>query len=295
MIGGGAAVVGVGLILGLAGVFNNSSTPVSQPVNPPPVVQVDPGTTVPPVVQQDNNLQRQSIRAKEASLYRDANNAYYQTNARGQRTGGTGEAYLNMSGQEVSRGQDFAAHVQLLDKGQVSVFLAVGPYAGSRIEFTPVRNGGATVAYSRVGQEATGSDGSTVVYSQLPAAQQTAQTVSMRSPSAAGSGVSVPVDAFSFTKMVQEDGNAVEIYTIKGDVQQGIFSVTIFNGDVYNVNFANGQYSVNSVFLHFPNWQETVARGGEIDARGIQTINGRVNVAPAVRPVQSVPAPVPGG
>jgi len=303
LLGGGAAVLGVGLVLGLAGVFNGSSNPgpVTQP--PTPVVQVEPGTVTPPPVVQTSSaaqLLQQSIRAKENSIYRNSATAYYETNSRGNRTGGTGEAYIDMSGQEVQRGRDFAAHVQLFDKGQVSILVAAGPYAGSRIEFTPVRNGGATVTYNRVGQEARGSDGQTVVYQALPSAQQTTQSVSMRSPAAAGSGVSVPVNAFEYTKMVQEEGQQVEIYTIRGDVEQGIFSVKIFNGDVYDVNFSNGQYSVNSVFLHFPNWQETVARGGEIDARGIQTINGRLNVAPAVRPgpavtQQSAPAPVPGG
>lgn len=305
LIGGGIAAGVVVLAAGLTAVFNTSAPPATVNTNPPPVVQVDPA----PHQNQNQNqppavsgyvLERNSVAAKEAAIYRDAAHSYYQTDASGRRTGATGEAYLNLNGQEVQRGTDFAAHVELFDKGMVSLFVASGPYAGSRIEFTPVgTRGGSAITYTRVGQEAMANDNQTVIYRNNATANQVTQTVAMRSPAAAGNGVSVPGNAFEFEKQVREGGEYVSIYTVRGNVEEGIFSIKIFNGDTYEVNLANGQYSVNSVFLFHPNYQEEYARTGvEVDASNIPTINGRLNVAPAVRPLPAVTqqgAPRPGG
>lgn len=302
LIGGGIGVGVLALTLTLSGVFNSASNNQTAPVTPPPIVQVQPPVQTQQPVQAELSaaqLLQQSVAAKQGVIYRDPARAYYQTTRTGARTGELGEAYLNLNGQEVRAGQDFAAHVQLLSKGAVSLLVASGPYAGSRIEFTPVgTRGGSSITYTRVGQEAIGADGRTTVFQVLPTAQQTTQTVSMKSPATAGNGVTVPGSAWEYEKQVQEKGEFVSIFRVQGNVEEGVFSIRIFNDDVYQVNFATGQYSLNSVYLFHPNWETHFERTGqELDVRGNPTINGVLNVAPAVRPqpVTAQRAPRPGG
>ncbi len=287
LVGGGIAAGAVILAVGLGAVFNNSSAPAPVNPNPPAVVQVDPvpQQQLPPAVVTQSNLLQQSVAAKEGVIYRDAARIYHETNAQG-RNIATGESYINATGQEVRAGQDFAVHVSLFDKGGFSLLVAQGPYAGNRIEFMPVGNrGSSSVTYSHVGQEAVGTDGRTVVFQALPQSQRTTQTVAMKSPAVLGSGVNVPGSAWEFENKVSDHGNTVTSYIVSGSVEDGVFNVKIWNGDTYAVNFANGEYAVNSVYLYYPNYEADYARTGvEVDASRIPTVKGVLNVAPAVRP-----------
>lgn len=301
LIGGGIGVGVLALTLTLSGVFNSASNNQTAPVTPPPVVRVEQPPQQAPVQTQLTAAQllQQSIAAKQGVIYRDPARAFYETTRTGARTGETGEVYLNLNGQTVRAGQDFAVHGELFAKGGFSLLVAAGPYAGSRIEFTPVGpRGGSSITYTRVGQEAIGQDGRTTVFQVLPVNQQTTQTVSMKSPATAGNGVTVPAGAWEFEKQAQEQGEFFPLFTIRGNVDDGVFSVKIYNGDTYNVNFASGQYSVNSVFAYHPNYEsETDAGAAPISRRTIPTVNGQLNVAPAVRPQPAAAQRVltPGG
>lgn len=291
-------VVGVGslaLAVGLTGVFTMYSGRNAPDKPPTPVVETyqPPANTGPQITQQDaNSIRAESIRAKESVIYRDDSRVYRDdSNARG-------EAYIGANGLEVQRGQDFAVHVQLFDQGAISVLVASGPYAGSRIEFTPVgTRGTSSITYTKVGQENIGADGSTVRFEALSASARTTQTVSMKSPATMGSGVSVPDNAAEFEKIVREGGESLRAFTVYGSPQEdGVFSIAIWNGDVYTVDLKTGQYSVDSVFLYHPNYQEEYQRTGvEVSRDDIPVVKGVLTVAPAHTPSAPVNRTAPAG
>jgi len=130
-------------------------------------------------------------------------------------------------------------------------------------------------------------------FTALPQGQRTEQTVSMKSPAIQGSGVQMPGSAFEYDKNVRERGEYVRAFTVKGNVEEGVFQVKIWNGDTYTINFATGQYTVDSVFLFHPDYvEETQRTGVNIDASTIPLVKGVVNVAPAHR---AAPAPTRRG
>lgn len=289
LIGGGIATGALVVTLGLTAIFNRASDKPAAPV-PPRTEQTQ--TYQPPPSEQSGVTLAQSYAAKQSAIYRDQIQIYKETDRSG-RMIGTGEAYLNANGQAVQYGSDFAVHVSLFEKGGVSLLVASGPHAGSRVEFMPVGvRSTPRVTYSRVGQELTTPDGPR--FQMLPLAQRTEQTVPMKTPAMQGSGVAMPDQAWEFDKNVRENGEMVRAFTVRGNVEDGVFSVKIWNGDTYTINFATGQYTVDSVFLFHPNYLEDKQRTGvDVDASTLPLVKGVVQVAPAQRPAPSQ-APVPG-
>jgi hypothetical protein len=288
LIGGGIATGALVVTLGLTAVFNSAS---HKPAAPVPTTQQT-QTYQPPVQPQTPPSERsgvtlaQSYAAKQSAIYRDQIQIYKETDRSG-RMVGTGEAYISANGQAVQYGSDFAVHVSLFEKGGISLLVASGPHAGSRVEFMPVGvRSTPRITYSRVGQELATPDGPR--FQMLPQAQRTEQTVPMKTPVIAGNGVAMPDQAWEFDKNVRENGETVRAFTVKGNVEEGVFSVKIWNGDTYTINLATGQYTVDSVFLFHPNYlEETQRTGVNIDASTIPLVKGVVQVAPAPRPAPS--------
>lgn len=294
LIGGGIATGALVVTLGLTAIFNNAS---DKPAAPQPPRSEQTQTYQPPATQTPGSEQSgvtlaQSYAAKQSAIYRDQIQIYKETDRAG-RMIGTGEAYISANGQAVPYGSDFAVHVSLFEKGGISLLVASGPHAGSRVEFMPVGvRSTPRVTYSRLGQEIQTPDGPR--FQLLPQGQRTEQTVPMKSPAIAGSGVAMPDQAWEFDKNVREGGESVRAFTVRGNVEEGVFSVKIWNGDTYTINFATGQYTVDSVFLFYPNYLEDKERTGvDVDASTIPLIKGVVQVAPAQRPAPS-PARAPG-
>lgn len=289
LIGGGIATGALVVTLGLTAVFNSASDKPAAP-QPPRTEQTQ--TYQPPVQAQNPPSEQsgvslaQSYAAKQSAIYRDQIQIYKETDRSG-RMVGTGEAYISANGQAVPFGSDFAVHVSLFEKGGISLLVASGPHAGSRVEFMPVGvRSTPRITYSRVGQEIATPDGPR--FQMLPQAQRTEQTVPMKTPAIAGSGVAMPDQAWEFDKNVRENGETVRAFTVKGNVEDGVFSVKIWNGDTYTINFATGQYTVDSVFLFHPNYlEETQRTGVNIDASTIPLVKGVMQVAPAQRPAPS--------
>ena len=289
LIGGGIATGALVVTLGLTAVFNSSS---DKPAAPQPQRTEQTQTYQPPVQAQNPPSEQsgvslaQSYAAKQSAIYRDQIQIYKETDRSG-RMVGTGEAYISANGQAVPFGSDFAVHVSLFEKGGISLLVASGPHAGSRVEFMPVGvRSTPRITYSRVGQEIATPDGPR--FQMLPQAQRTEQTVPMKTPAIAGSGVAMPDQAWEFDKNVRENGETVRAFTVKGNVEDGVFSVKIWNGDTYTINFATGQYTVDSVFLFHPNYlEETQRTGVNIDASTIPLVKGVMQVAPAQRPAPS--------
>ena len=289
LIGGGIATGALVVTLGLTAIFNSASDKPAAPV-PPRTEHTQ--TYQPPPSEQSGVTSAQSYAAKQSAIYRDQIQIYKETDRSG-RMIGTGEAYINANGQAVQYGSDFAVHVSLFEKGGVSLLLASGPHAGSRVEFMPVGvRSTPRITYSRVGQEIATPDGPR--FQMLPLAQRTEQTVSMKTPAMQGSGVAMPDQAWEFDKNVRENDEMVRAFTVRGNVEDGVFSVKIWNGDTYTINFATGQYTVDSVFLFHPNYLEDKQRTGvDVDASTLPLVKGVVQVAPVQRPVPSQ-APAPG-
>jgi len=289
LIGGGIATGALVVTLGLTAIFNSASDKPAAPV-PPRTEHTQ--TFQPPPSEQSGVTSAQSYAAKQSAIYRDQIQIYKETDRSG-RMIGTGEAYINANGQAVQYGSDFAVHVSLFEKGGVSLLLASGPHAGSRVEFMPVGvRSTPRITYSRVGQEIATPDGPR--FQMLPLAQRTEQTVPMKTPAIQGSGVAMPDQAWEFDKNVRENGEMVRAFTVRGNVEDGVFSVKIWNGDTYTINFATGQYTVDSVFLFHPNYLEDKQRTGvDVDASTLPLVKGVVQVAPVQRPVPSQ-APAPG-
>jgi hypothetical protein len=86
----------------------------------------------------------------------------------------------------------------------------------------------------------------------------------------------------SIEKLVSENGELVPAFLLRGSPEvDGLFSVSIWNGDTYNFNLKNGEYSIDSVFAFVPNYIE---QNIEVDRNQIQVIHGVLEVAPAMRP-----------
>jgi hypothetical protein len=231
---------------------------------------------------------QQSIKEKQSVIYRNDAIVYRDDN------GNRGEAYINAAGKEVGAGEDFAVHVSLFDQGGISVLVAAGPYAGSRVEFFPVATDGAHVTYSKLGAESMGPDGKTLRFTAWPQEQRIVNTTSLKEkPKVAGSRVTVAYNAGEFGKIVQEDGRNVYAFTLTGSPQKdGLFSVTIWNGDTYAINLQTGRYSVDSIFLFHPDYQIEKARTGvDISRDTIPLINGIVKMTAPAPQTNSAPKP----
>jgi hypothetical protein len=276
------AAAGGAALLGLAGIFALSSGKSEPPKAPQQQVQTVP--VAPPVkAPVVTYTQAQSIQAKEASIYRDDTLAHYIGNTRT-------EAYIAGNGEEVRAGRDFAVHAGLFNKGGISVLVAAGPYAGTRITFLPVRAGSPLVALDKLGTEIA-SGGRTALYKTLPAAERARAMDFLRAPQLQGSGVSAPVSGREFVKRTQENGRTATAFTLTGSPEvDGVFAVKIWNGDTYNVNLRTNEYSVHSVFLFRPNYQEEFkATGAKVSRKDIPVINGALSPALARTPKAPTP------
>jgi hypothetical protein len=285
ILGGGVA--GLALVVGLATVFSgaskNDNAPAPQPTQQTqtqqptqPQYQEPQGQYTAPAATASQLLQ-QSIRAKESVIYRDESSVFHD------KAGRLAEAYLTIDGREVPKGQDFAVHAQLFNKGGFSLLIASGPYAGTRLEIFPVNNGGGSrFTYTKAGQEAVGSDGKTVVFQALPSSQRMTQTVSMKSPAQLGSGVQAPSNGWTFEQMGQGSKGYTRAFELKGAPDDGVFSVKLWNDDTFTFNLKTGDYTFDSVFLYHPNYLQT----GE-SVKGTPVVNGAMNIAPAAAPVRT--------
>lgn len=279
LIGGGAlaglAVLGSAFALavsnGNGGTPAGGNVPNSQPYS----------------TQDKESIIRESVSEKQSVIFRDDTRVYRDDN------GKRGEAYINGSGKEVSAGEDFAVHVTLFDKGGISVLVAEGPQAGARVEFFPVDAKGPHITYNKVGKTSLGPDGKTMRFQALPEGKRSANTVVMQArPKVSGSSVTVAYDSGEFGKVVQEDGRNVYAFTLTGSPQKNsVFSVTLFNGDTYAINLTTGRYTIDSLFLFDPNYQDEQARTGKKPSRDdVPLVNGTI-APPAVAPANKPPKP----
>lgn len=281
-----AAAAAGAVVIGLGGYFLLASGG-DEPAPTPPVIQhVEPAqprvipTTAPieDTVRTPTRaeIQQAGIRAKESAIYRDSANFLY-------------EAYIGANGGETRRGQDFSVHVSLFERGNVSVLIASGPYAGSRIGFFPAPRGGSpVVTFERVGQMQDGAYGP--VFEMLPNAERATSRSSMTEPAQTGTRIRLPEGLPEFSKNVNENGQIVTAFTVIGTPDQdGVFTVRIFNEDYYTIDLNSGTFTVNSVFAYHPDYLERVAREctnpaapcDVVDVSTIPVVSGHIDVAPA--------------
>ena len=269
---GGAAVVTLGV--GAAVVFDGDEPSAPPPVQYEEVVQ--PQTPPAPTVITAATVQAESIAEKNRSIYVNQRDFMY-------------DAFVRASGQETRRGNDFAVHVSLFDRGGVSVLIADGDHAGTRVSFFPkADNGDGEMVYERIGREIIGADGQTVQYETLDRSDRESVTVDMENPSIRGQGVSVSQGDVFFEKVVRQGGQTAVAFQVLGDpVEDGVFSIVLYNGDSYNIDLNTGEYSFDSAFLVDPYYEDKLDQGIQITP--IQ-IDGRL---PQVFPPQAAPAPRP--
>ncbi len=199
----------------------------------------------------------------------------------------------------------------------MSVLIAAGPHAGTRVGFFPVEEGNEgrlRVTYEKVGQIITGPDGRTPQFVEFsePTGYETviSSNAELRGFSAGDverSSVSLSGSARTFEKEVMERGQWYPAFYLRGAPEKdGIFSVEIHNGDTYTIDLNTGEFTVNSVYLFHPDIDARVERECAhipldqpcvIVRRGVDfpnVVNGTVPVpvvAPAPRPGRS---PSPG-
>lgn len=282
-----AAAAAGAVVIGLGGYFMLASGGDDMPPAPPVIRQVEPvqpRITPTPVPTQETvqqgptraEVMQASVRAKESAIYRDSANFLY-------------EAYIGANGAETRRGQDFAVHVSLFERGNVSVLIASGPYAGSRIGFFPAPRGtGPVVTFERVGQMQDSNFGP--VFEMLANAERATSRTSMTEPAQAGTRIRLPEGLPEFSKNVNENGEIVTAFTVIGTPDQdGVFTVRIFNEDYYTIDLNSGTFTVNSVFAYHPDYLERVAREctnpaapcDVVDVSTIPVVSGRIDIAPA--------------
>lgn len=240
------------------------------PAQTPPVVVV-PDTT--PAYPSVTELDQASIVAKQQAIYisPDLRPEY--------------DAYITEHGRSGQRGQDFATHVSLSYPGSISVLITEGPYAGIRVGFFPAgvngRGGDGQVVVERVGviQNAqTGANSQHPVFTLLPRSGQIRVTQNMESPSARGREVALPDHAAQYTRTVSENGRNLTAFAVSGQpAQDGVFSVQLFNEDVYSIDLNTGDFTVNSAFAYDPDYLET---GVTINADNIPWVDGRIDMRP---------------
>ena len=253
--GGAAIVIGLSVMM-----FTGGSNDV--PHTPTPTHTVDnTQTPTPPVVTQ-NDVQRDAVRDKLASVYQDRQNTL-------------AEAFMDAAGREVARGQDFAVHVGLYNRGGISVLITEGEHAGTRVGFFPVsQNGRPELFVEKVGQQAVGSDGTTMRYERLASADRETYRDDLRRPRTEGSGISVN-EGIWFEDVVRQGGQTATAFMVSGaPSENGSFSITIWNGDRYSIDLNTGEYSISSAFVTDPDYQSVYERTGQSVERTER--NGRV-------------------
>ena len=224
-----------------------------------------------------------SVAAKESAIFRDENRALY-------------DAYIDKNGNEVEDGGDFAVHVGLFNNGNVSILIADGPHAGTRVGLFAVdtSRAGAHITIERVGKIVKGEDSSTNMFKALSRGERTLRTASMRTPEIAGKNIVKPNQVEKFDKYVLENRNTSLAFSLVGTPEiDGVFSVVLFNDDTYSINLNTGEFSVDSVFMFHPDWQERVENECNphpdvpcniIDRNKIPVIKGVVPKAPTPSP-----------
>lgn len=247
---GGAAVAGAAIVI--AGIFALASGDDEPKQDPAPTVpqtqpQIQPAPSARPKAGVSSAaIIAQSIAEKNSAIYRNDQNVH-----RGQ-DGAITEAYIGDGGVQTGMGEDFNVHIGLFKKGGISVLIASGPHAGTRLGFFPVSPGGngSTLSYEKIGTESVGADGRTTQFSILPYEQRTQQVLAMRTPRIAGSGVTVDNRGRQFEHKVMSDGKPFPAFTMFGSPEEGgAFSVKIWNGDTYKIDLNTMEYSISSAFL----------------------------------------------
>lgn len=269
---GGSIAAGVLVLAGVFALVSGGDDNKARPA-PAPVPQSQPQST--PTKTSSRDLYAQSIAAKNSAIYRNDAAAH-----RGQ-SNDISEAYIGSGGTPVYAGSDFDVHVGLFKKGGVSVLIAAGKHAGTRIGFFPVApSGGSIITLEKIGSESV--EGRTTSFTLLPHAQRSEQFLSMRTPKITGSGVTIESNARQFEHKIMADGNPTTAFTVIGDAAEtGVFGVTIWNGDSYKIDLNTMEYSVNSAFLTDPDYAK---RAQETGARVKRTGVQGVIPAPAAKP-----------
>lgn len=193
-------------------------------------------------------LQAQSVQAKISSIY--WNPEAVMRDDRGSAV----EAFITADGQQVRNGEDFATHVSLIEGGGVSILVADGPYAGSRVYVSPAED---MMQFSRVGEVAMAKDGRTPFY-QLTSRFNAAAKDGYLSRQPA-SGMAVDVQGPQIQKKVGGD----TAFTVIGEPDvDGRVKVQLWNDDTVTVDFGNGTVVVDSLFMADPDYLAKYDRTG---------------------------------
>lgn len=287
---GGAGVGAVALVTIFALSSGGDNAPAPQQPAPraeqtQPLPRVEtPGT--PSAAEIAAQIRGQSIADKQAAIYRDDATVY--RDQYGQR----GEIYIDRNGREVRPGEDFAVHASLFANGGMSVLIAEGPHAGTRIGIFPApRNGRPSVEFGRVGRLGVGHDGTTPRFYALPAPERSLHQIGISNLPTSGVPVTIAANAREILKEAREGNEYYPAFVLRGTPEQdGRFEVQIWNQDSYRVDLNTGSFTMDSAFLFFPNYQEEFERTGvELDPSRIPLVNGRL---PRLTPV-AAPAPQP--
>ncbi|MBU0799718.1 MAG: hypothetical protein KKA05_01820 [Alphaproteobacteria bacterium] len=287
-----AGVAGAAL-LGLVGIFavvSGGDEPQNTPPAPPPRVEhTQPQTQPQPVPRVETprvDVRAISVEAKRNAIYRNDGFVYRDQN------GNRGEVYINNAGRQVRASEDFAVHASLFGKGGMSVLVAEGPHAGSRVSFFPVhpQGGDARVVFDQMGYETVAADGVTTIFQLLPPGDRTSTSVPMARPTSFGHGVSVQDTGRQVEVTGVEGGQRLTAFIVSGEPEvDGKFSVQIWNGDRYSFDLSTGDYYIDSAFLANPNYEEDYERSGiEVTP---QKVTGAINITPAPRPNGFAPRP----
>lgn len=234
-------------------------------------------------------LVKQSVAEKVASTYH-SDKETWKNEARK-----TAEVYLNDNGKPVNVNSDFAVHVSLLNNGGISVFVAEGEYAGSRVEFMPApKEGAPRIVYSKMGEEVTSGD---VTLYKAFAAKDVKQATIVK-----GNGITEtkrnadlkPLESLqkyesvSYTKQVSQDGHMTDAFVLYGAPQKdGIFCVQIWNGDSFSFNFKTGEYRMDSAFFIDANYQTKYTDDKPLDMKKAPIVKGTLKVAQQLAPKAS--------
>lgn len=194
------------------------------------------------------------------------------------------EAFLK-DGKEVSRGKNFDLHVALYNRGGISVLVASGVHAGTRINFlpvTPTKN--PVVTYEKVGLEKL-TAGKADFYS-LPTEKRIERIAPMRQDAQGITEVGTVQGAREFTKILQnKTGKKAAAFKVSGTPEKdGLFSVQIWNGDKYSMSLKTGEFTINSTFANSPEWHP-----GQQASR--EKLRGKIDVSPVPAPIAEKIAP----
>lgn len=193
-------------------------------------------------------LQASSVQAKTSSIYWNPDAVMRDDR------GSAVEAFITADGQQARSGEDFATHVSLIEGGGVSILVADGPYAGSRVYVSPAED---MMQFSRVGEVSMAKDGRTPFYQLTSRFNGAAKdTYLSQLPT---SGMAVDVHGVQVQKKVGGD----TAFTVIGEPEvDGRVKVQLWNDDTVTVDFGNGTVVVDSLFMADPDYLAKYDRTG---------------------------------